>query len=637
MPKAKPVGDDTIDATADAEIDRCLNLDKPKSFFLFAGAGSGKTRSLTIALEKVLESSHEHLRLHHQKVAVITYTNAACDEILRRVQYSPLVKVLTIHSFVWSQIEKFQADIKMWLEQSLQEDITKLEEEDLVGRAGTKASLNRQRSIQSKKERLANLLSIKRFTYNPNGNNVRCDSLNHAEVIALGASFLTDKPLMQHVLVNAFPILLVDESQDTHGPFMEALLKVQATHKDRFVLGLIGDTMQRIYGHGMAELGQNVPPDWATPTKSMNHRSARRIVRLVNRIRQPVDGRAQRARSDKGEGIVRLFIAASDSSNPDQTELNAKARMAEITGDDEWSSPRRENKMLILEHHMAARRLGFSELFEPLYRIDQLKTALLDGTLPGLRLFSEQVLPVVRARQRGDELAVATILRKHSDLLSKQSLVATDKDQTTKLRKASDAVDDLVALWENGNEPRFAEVFHIVAETELFPIPESLRLYTNRAEPKLQQEVSTLLVGAEIEDEEESANATAWESFLGSPFEQIVSYRDYVRGLATFDTHQGVKGREFDRVMVIIDDTEARGFMFSYDKLFGTKDKTTTDVKNELENKETGIDRTRRLLYVTCSRAIKSLVLVLYTPNLETARTHVISEEWFSEKEIEIL
>ncbi|MCZ6814703.1 MAG: ATP-dependent helicase, partial [Alphaproteobacteria bacterium] len=81
----------------------------------------------------------------------------------------------------------------------------------------------------------------------------------------------------------------------------------------------------------------------------------------------------------------------------------------------------------------------------------------------------------------------------------------------------------------------------------------------------------------------------------------------------------------------------ARGFMFSYDKLFGVKDKTATDLKNEQENKETGIDRTRRLLYVTCSRAMKSLALVLYSPNPEKARTHVINEDWFSEDEIELL
>lgn len=35
------------------------------------------------------------------------------------------------------------------------------------------------------------------------------------------------------------------------------------------------------------------------------------------------------------------------------------------------------------------------------------------------------------------------------------------------------------------------------------------------------------------------------------------------------DTHQGVKGLEFPRVMVIMDDHEALGFPFKFDMLFG--------------------------------------------------------------------
>ena len=148
---------------------------------------------------------------------------------------------------------------------------------------------------------------------------------------------------------------------------------------------------------------------------------------------------------------------------------------------------------------MAANRLGFSELFGPLYREDRLKTGLLDGTLPGLRLFSEQVLPLVKARQRGDEFGVAAILRKRSDLLSKQSLVAEGADQTDLLKRASEAVDSLIALWNEGGEPSFHDMLYVVAETNLFPIPDALRPYAHREEADFQQEVSALLADVEID------------------------------------------------------------------------------------------------------------------------------------------
>ncbi|PCI39752.1 MAG: Fis family transcriptional regulator [Rhodospirillaceae bacterium] len=631
------LADDEVDAGVDVEIDGCLDLDQPRSFFLFAGAGSGKTRSLTIALNKVLERSRERLRLHRQKIAVITYTNAACDEIENRVQYDPLVEVSTIHSFVWSQINGFHADIRAWLEQYLQAKIDDLEEKQSKVKKITPTSIGREREIQSKSERLAELPNIKEFTYNPNGDNVGRDSLNHAEVIALGAEFLTQKPLMQRVLVNAFPIMLVDESQDTHGPFMKALLAVQVAQQERFSLGLLGDTMQRIYGHGMDDLDQSFSADWATPSKAMNHRSPERIVQLINRIRHPVDGRTQQARSDMEGGIVRLFITQSEAVNPDEIEVAVKNRMAEITEDDEWASAEGEVKSLILEHHMAARRLGFSELFGPLYKDKKTQTGLLDGTLPGLRLFSERVFPVVESRRRGDEFGVAAILRKNSELLSKQAFVAAGVDQIDMLKKASDAVNALIALWDDGNEPTFQDVLYVVAETGLFPIPDALRPFAIREDDGVQQELIALMGDVALAGEHDDGEEPVWEAFLSAPFFQIKTYRAYIDGVAAFDTHQGVKGREFDRVMVIIDDAEARGFLFSFDKLFGVKDWTATDLKNEEEGRDTGIDRTRRLLYVTCSRAMKSLALVLYSPNPEGAKTHSIGEEWFTEGEIEIL
>ena len=45
--------DNCLDDKVDEELLACLNLQNPKSFFLFAGAGSGKTRSLVNVLEQI--------------------------------------------------------------------------------------------------------------------------------------------------------------------------------------------------------------------------------------------------------------------------------------------------------------------------------------------------------------------------------------------------------------------------------------------------------------------------------------------------------------------------------------------------------------------------------------------------------
>ncbi len=203
------------------------------------------------------DSNGKHLRLHGQKVGVITYTNKACDEIKQRLDFDNLVEVSTIHSFVWSQIDGFHTDIRDWIEINLQMEISELRELQSKGRAGTKAAIDRERSIESKQKRFESLASIKKFTYSPNGENRGRDSLSHSEVIKIGADFLSSSSIMQRLLVNKFPVLLIDESQDTNRLLMEALLKVQAEQSAHFALGLLGDTMQRIYADGKPDLGQN--------------------------------------------------------------------------------------------------------------------------------------------------------------------------------------------------------------------------------------------------------------------------------------------------------------------------------------------------------------------------------------------
>ena len=63
----------------------------------------------------------------HRQVAVITYTNAATDEIMRRIDYNPLFHVSTIHSFVWDSIKTYQKDIKARYLQRLQANIDELQ------------------------------------------------------------------------------------------------------------------------------------------------------------------------------------------------------------------------------------------------------------------------------------------------------------------------------------------------------------------------------------------------------------------------------------------------------------------------------------------------------------------------------
>ena len=472
--------DDDIDNHVDAEIAECLNLSSPRSFFLFAGAGSGKTRSLVTALLHIQKTLSESLKLKGQRVGVITFTNAASDEIKRRLLFDPLIDVRTIHSFAWSLIEGLNHDIREWLRVKLVADIQQLQYDEAKGRKVGKASATRLSKIASKTNRLQKLSSIRRFVYSPTGDNRGRDSLSHAEVLQLTAHFLTQKPAMQAILTGRYPILLIDENRETNKLLVDALFAVQAAQKDRFVLGLFGDMMQRIYNDGKDGLGENLPADWATPGKKINHRCPRRVVTLINKVRSATDKQQQEPRSDAADGFVRLFILPSSLTDKAAVEQAAGRRMATITGDEKWTNPK-SIKTLTLEHRMAATRMGFLEMFVPLYEVESWRTSFLKGLLPAARFFTADILPLVKAKQSRDRFAICRFAKALSPLLTPEAIRAAE-DKKAQLQKVTTAIDLLMTLWKDGADPILLDVLRCVAQSELLAIPESLQGNVSRDE-----------------------------------------------------------------------------------------------------------------------------------------------------------
>lgn len=626
-----------FDDNTDTQIRDCLNPAIPKSFFLYAGAGSGKTRSLKNALD-VFRAEHGVLfRRLGKKIAVITYTNAAADEIAERVGEDSLFPISTIHSFCWKHIETFHSDIQAWLLKTLQTDLTELHEKQLKGRAGTKAAIDRERAIASTIKRLEWLSVPRRFTYNPNGDNYGQDSLSHSEVLKIMSFFIETKPSMQAVLVNKYPFLLIDESQDTNKGLLQALFTLAAANKGKFGIGLFGDTMQRIFLDGHPELEHLVPTDWARLIKRLNHRSPQRIIALGNVLRAPIDNQRQVARNDSEVGFVRLFVAPNGIPDKPRYEQLVRDRMADLCRDSDWRSEATV-KSLTLEHHMAASRLGFLEMFQALDKDSRLSTGLRTGELAGLRLFTERVAPLIAAIHAEDKFVVMAHLRATSSLLKRLSIVHTSTPEDP-LRPIRSSMDALLALNPERSTTTFLSVLKCVAEHQLFDIPASLRpfVFTEATTEEKEQ-----ITDGEESDTEESIEKSpesleAWRAFLETPYNQIIPYSEYVSDRGPFGTHQGVKGLEFERVLVILDDSEARGFLFSYDKLFEAKPLSDTDRKHFSDATDGGISRTRRLLYVTCTRAKKSLALVAYTENSHALIEAALRNKWFDAEEIEQL
>lgn len=225
----------------------------------------------------------------------------------------------------------------------------------------------------------------------------------------------------------------------------------------------------------------------------------------------------QQSRPDKDGGLVRLFIFSQDGRDKGKAEAAVAARMAELTGDVDWTR-REARQTLILEHHMAATRLGFADLFGPLYAVDGYRTGLLDGNLPGLRFFVEEVLPFVRASREGKPFEAMAVLRHCSPLLAAEALKQAGKQQESHIAAVREHAKDLLGLWGEGKEPLIESVLNTIGRSGLFEIPESL----------LPLVEDSSVSGADGQDDPEDAEdigavTIAWREAVKVPFSQNIA------------------------------------------------------------------------------------------------------------------
>lgn len=280
----------------------------------------------------------------------------------------------------------------------------------------------------------------------------------------------------------------------------------------------------------------------------------------------------------------------------DRFETEVGKRMSSITSDEKWLPENNEVKILTLEHLMAARRLGFAGFHDTLSHVSKYQMSYLQGEIPELTIFNVAIFPLIdmlRAERGAEALA---ILKKYSPLLA----LSKDENPIANLRKCNDVIKVLLELVDANNSIR--DIITFICENNIFEISDELR----RASKLNLEDIDKESLKDEV--------LSAWVKVMDLGISQLSNYYQYTQGNTKYGTHQGVKGLEYPRVMVILNDNEANGFLFSYDKLFGVKAFSDTDIEHIRNGEESVFTRTTRLLYVTCTRAKESLALLMYTP-----------------------
>jgi len=600
---------------ADKEIHKCI-MDS-QNFYMIAGAGSGKTTSLVTALEFIRDLKGNHLRRDSQKVVCITYTKRAVKVIKSRVGFDELFLVTTLHNFLWNEIKRFGADIQHTLINSvLPKHIEKQREFDNGGKS--KKAMEARAKIEELEKKLEALKEIFKYEYNDsNFSDYEQGLLGHDDVIATASSMLMNYGRLQRLIGQKYPYIFVDEAQDTFESVVNALNQV-CKHKDLPLIGYFGDPMQQIYekraGNFLGPAGSH------QITKKENYRCSVSVINLLNAFREDltqIPAGANQAVS--GSVIIRLIQSEkpTESRNrysPDQLD-RALEKFDKTLHDWKWSDT--EIKQLYLTRQMIARRLGFSELqslFSGNYASQKAQDDYESGDHFLLKPFSNCIFNLIKAHRSENFRQLIEILKNNSPAFDPKGFNSTNKIGSM-ISLAKNMAKKLEELWEVGT---IREILRYCHENKLYSLSEKALEHLNR-KPR-SEEYSDKLHAEEKGD---------WlaDCFLSMSTTEIGYYCEFINENTPFSTQHGVKGEEYESVLVVFDDIEAAWNNYSFAKLLTPE--TSGAPKDSMK------DRTKKLAYVCFSRAVNDLRIVLFTSDVESAKKELIDQKLFTDDQIE--
>ncbi len=630
------------DTDADREILDCITTTPPRSFIVTAGAGSGKTTSLIKALERVIETHGQSMLMRRQRVACITYTEVAANEIREDVAADNLVHVSTIHSFYWTIASTFQADIKAWVQKELREHLDGLLNKVFGPKVQQKTKDKNKKDQARYAKYLEAVSKVSTFRYGV-ASDYEEGVLGHEDILKLCNYLLQQKPLFRRVVALNFPFIFIDESQDTFPEVVESLKMVEAQMRDRFCLGFFGDPMQKIYLRGAGKIGLN--DAWKPITKPENFRCAQSILRVANAIRKEGDG-LQQVRglhelvdevSQPVEGSARIFVLPNTGDR--QSALSqVRAWSAAANNDDDWVKPEDAVKILVIVHRIAAKQLGWAGIYSALNdgAPTSFKQGLLDGTCWPVRQLLGFVVPLVQAMDRTDEFAAMNILREQCPCLQKTGGVGSSVAAVLKeVRGATLALQSMLS----DPAATLGGVIAHLRDTQLLALDKRMERALALQAGAGDEAVADAEAGGKADggDEEVVGSAAADSAvalLLQCPAIELRPYSLYVAEGSPFATQHGVKGAQFDRVLVVMDEEESDYNLYDYEKVLSEKQASADDRRAFETGEDNTWSRTLRLLYVCCTRAKRGLALAFFVANPAKTAAHIVESGVFPESSV---
>ena len=555
-------------------------LDAGRSFRFEAGAGAGKTHSLVKALEYLMRTRRAALIRNSQYVACITYTNVAKDEIAAEVDRDPAIFCDTIHAFCWTVIKGFQS--------YLRHEIAKIEKwRERLTEVGVEVG---DRSIE--------------YSLGYRKHDERTLWLHHDDVITLFVALVKHNKFVS-ILGNRYPYLFIDEYQDMNADFAKAIKSYCIDVKKGPLIGLFGDHWQKIYRD---VCGRIEDENLVSIDKKANFRSAKAIVDVLNHMRPELPqevsdpqlaGSATVFHTNNWEG-QRQSGSHWKGDLPDEFAHRALLALQAMLANQGWDIAPAKSKILMLTHNALAKEQGYTTLAQ----IFPYNDSYVAKTDPYISFLIDVVEPVSIAyeKKRFGEMfaAMGTSVPAITSHAEKRNW-ARDMDELLKARSTG-AVGDVIELLTRTKRP----VLSGPVETR---------------ENALRTQISA-----------DDAAPPDWIEITNKlktvSYSEIVALWRYLEGHSPFATKHGVKGAEFENVLVVV----GRGWnLYDFNQMLELASNRAQIPANKVD----AYERARNLFYVACSRP-RTRLCILFTQLLSKLALSTL-EQWFGSRNVQPL
>ncbi len=601
------------------------HIAKKENFVLSGGAGSGKTYSLVSVINEI------YARNAYAKIACITYTNAAANEIQDRLSHQNL-HISTIHDFLWENISSYQKELKETLLEGINSEVSPY------------------KNIHVDKPYVNDF--IDGISYSENLS-IAKGKISHDEIIVLANHMYKKYSKLCKILNDKYDYIFVDEYQDTFPEVIEIFLEhtYHLCSYPKCIYGFFGDSMQSIYDRGIGDLQKYIDEGKVFDIpKSQNRRNPQSIIDIANQLR--IDDLKQEPSKDKKapnmvNGKIKQGTAIFLYHIP-IAELRTKPYFKDWDFDNS-----KDTKELRLTHNLIAYSAGFPSLMDiydkdPIIKFkSDFNKHIKDRDVDLNKTFNELIEEIewkvserARARENRGKRQIDVFLSDDTnkelyDLVKNMPFeeikkIYFDKDNLISDKKEADEITSV----KSKRDKLIRHLFKIQSVVDMYEkgdyqgfLRKTSFKVRSVADKKLIKEKVTKLIemksqtiGQVIEYANDSGlcikddnindfiikNQYLYNRVSKINYSEFVNLYEYLEGYSPLSTQHKIKGEEYKNVLVILDNGNWNDYNFEY-LLNPSHPKCNQNV----------LRRTKKLFYVCCTRAMDNLVVYCENPTPE--------------------